>query len=106
MVGYTFRVKWQQRTETSGGITLHHACHTRTEELQSSRYPHPDVVISRNYSKYHLVVQMLAVSGLHLHLHANETEDGTPENAELVHPDSVVDYTTRIPSLDEVVGPT
>jgi hypothetical protein len=33
-------------------------------------------------------------------------QDGTPENAELVHLDNVVDYTTRISSLDEVVGST
>jgi hypothetical protein len=35
-----------------------------------------------------------------------DTEDGTPENAELVHLDNVVDYATRISSLDEVVGST
>jgi hypothetical protein len=39
-------------------------------------------------------------------LHANDTEDGTPENAELVHLDNGVDYTTPTSSLDEVVGST
>jgi hypothetical protein len=34
------------------------------------------------------------------------TGDGTPENAELVHLDHGVDYTTRMSSHDEVVGST